>query len=138
MGALTVGGVDSGVLTVEEVAAPEGYAGFTGSRALTLAVEGLDVQQVAARDGPRSPCPPPKPLRVDGADAASGTAEADGPELPASPRVRASGSVGLLPKTGERPPRRSRLALESPGPAAILLAVAIAPLQAGEEDSRDE
>ena len=98
-GRVTVGGVDSGVLTVEEVAAPEGYAGFTGSRALTLAVEGLDVQQVAAAR-PTLAVSAAEPLRVDGADAASGTAEATvlNSRRPKGP-IEWLG--GLLPKTGD-------------------------------------
>lgn len=98
-GRVTIGGVDSGVLTVEEVAAPEGYAGFTGARELTLAVEGLDVQQVAAAR-PTLTVSAAEPLRIDGADAASGAAEATvlnnrKPEGPGG------WFGGLLPKTGE-------------------------------------
>lgn len=98
-GRVTVGGVDSGVLTVEEVAAPEGYAGFTGSRALTLAVEGLDVQQVAAAR-PTLAVSAAEPLRVDGADAASGAAEATvlNSRRPKGP-IEWLG--GLLPKTND-------------------------------------
>lgn len=98
-GRVTVGGVDSGVLTVEEVAAPEGYAGFTGSRALTLTVEGLDVQQVAAAR-PTLAVSAAEPLRVDGADAASGAAEATvlNSRRPKGP-IEWLG--GLLPKTGD-------------------------------------
>lgn len=98
-GRVMVGGVDSGVLTVEEVAAPEGYAGFTGSRALTLTVEGLDVQQVAAAR-PTLTVSAADPLRVDGVDAASGTAEATvlNSRKPSSPSEWLG---GLLPKTGE-------------------------------------
>ncbi len=110
-GRVTVGGVDSGVLTVEEVAAPEGYAGFTGSRALTLAVEGLDVEQVAAAR-PTLAVSAAEPLRVDGADAASGTAEATvlNSRKPSSPSEWLG---GLLPKTGE-------------GRLAVVLALAVA------------
>lgn len=98
-GRVTVGGVDSGVLTVEEIAAPEGYAGFTGSRALTLAVEGLDVQQVAAAR-PTLAVSAAEPLRVDGADAASGAAEAAvlNSRRPKGP-IEWLG--GLLPKTND-------------------------------------
>lgn len=98
-GRVMVGGVDSGVLTVEEVAAPEGYVGFTGARALTLAVEGLDVQQVAAAR-PTLTVSAAEPLRVDGADAASGTAAATvlNSRKPSSPSEWLG---GLLPKTGE-------------------------------------
>lgn len=98
-GRVAMGGVDSGVLTVEEVAAPEGYAGFTGSRALTLAVEGLDVQQVAAAR-PTLAVSAAEPLRVDGADAASGAAEAAvlNSRRPKGP-IEWLG--GLLPKTND-------------------------------------
>lgn len=98
-GRVTIDGVDSGVLTVEEVAAPEGYAGFTGARELTLAAEGLDVQQVAAAR-PTLTVSAAEPLRVDGADAASGTAEAT---VLNSRKPEGPGGWlgGLLPKTGE-------------------------------------
>lgn len=98
-GRVTIGGVDSGALTVEEVAAPEGYVGFTGARDLTLAVEGLDVQQVAAAR-PTLTVSAAEPLRVDGADAASGTAAATvlNSRKPSSPSEWLG---GLLPKTGE-------------------------------------
>ena len=98
-GRVTIDGVDSGVLTVEEVAAPDGYAGFTGSRALTLTVEGLDVQQVTAAR-PTLTVSAAEPLRVDGVDAASGAAEASvlNSRKPSSPSEWLG---GLLPKTGE-------------------------------------
>lgn len=98
-GRVTMGGVDSGVLTVEEVAAPEGYAGFAGARELILAVEGLDVQQVAAAR-PTLTVSAAEPLRVDGADAASGAAEATvlNSRRPKGP-IEWLG--GLLPKTGD-------------------------------------
>ena len=98
-GRLTMGGVDSGVLTVEEVSAPEGYAGFAGARELVLAVEGLDVQQVAAAR-PTLSVSAAEPLRVDGADAASGAAEATvlNSRRPKGP-IEWLG--GLLPKTGD-------------------------------------
>lgn len=98
-GRVTIGGVDSGVLTVEEVAAPEGYAGFTGARELALAVEGLDVKQVAAAR-PTLTLSAAEPLRVDGVDAASGAAEAS---VLNSRKPEGPGGWlgGLLPKTGE-------------------------------------
>ena len=98
-GRVTIGGVDSGVLTVEEVAAPEGYAGFTGARDLALAVEGLAVQQVAAAR-PTLTLSAAEPLRVDGVDAASGAAEA---AVLNSRKPEGPGGWlgGLLPKTGE-------------------------------------
>ena len=99
-GRVTIGGVDSGALTVEEVAAPAGYVGFTGARALTRAVAGLDVEQVAAAR-PTLTVSAEKPLRVDGADAASGAVEATvlNSAKPTSPGGWIS---GLLPKTGDR------------------------------------
>ena len=98
-GRVTMGGVDSGVLTVEEVSAPEGYAGFAGARELILAVEGLDVQQVAAAR-PTLTVSAAEPLRVDEADAASGAAEATilNSRRPKGP-IEWLG--GLLPKTGD-------------------------------------
>ena len=98
-GRVAMGGVDSGVLTVEEIAAPEGYAGFSGARELVLAVEGLDVQQVAAAR-PTLTVSAAEPLRVDGADAASGAAEATilNSRRPKGP-IEWLG--GLLPKTND-------------------------------------
>lgn len=98
-GRVTMGGVDSGVLTVEEVVAPEGYAGFSGARELVLAVEGLDVQQVAAAR-PTLSVSAAEPLRVDGADAASGAAEATVLNS-RRPRGPIEWLGGLLPKTGD-------------------------------------
>lgn len=98
-GRVAMGGVDSGVLTVEEVAAPKGYVGFAGARELVLAVEGLDVQQVAAAR-PTLTVSAAEPLRVDEADAASGAAEATvlNSRRPKGP-IEWLG--GLLPKTGD-------------------------------------
>lgn len=98
-GRVTVSGVDSGAFTVEEVAAPEGYAGFTGARSLTLTVEGLDVQQVAAAR-PTLTVSAAEPLRIDGADAASGAAEATVLNT-RKPEGLGGWFGGLLPKTGE-------------------------------------
>ena len=98
-GRVTVGGVDSGVLTVEEVAAPEGYAGFAGARELILAVEGLDVQQVAAAR-PTLTVSAAEPLRVDEADAASGAAEATILNF-RRPKGPIEWLGGLLPKTND-------------------------------------
>ena len=98
-GRVTMGGVDSGVLMVEEVAAPEGYVGFAGARELILAVEGLDVQQVAAAR-PTLTVSAAEPLRVDEADAASGAAE-----VTILNSRRPKGPIewlgGLLPKTND-------------------------------------
>lgn len=130
-GRVMVGGVDSGVLTVEEVAAPEGYAGFTGSRALTLTVEGLDVQQVAAAR-PTLTVSAADPLRVDGVDAASGAAEAT---VLNSRKPEGPGGWlgGLLPKTGE-----GRLVVAVALAAAGGLLAAASRLFGREGGSRDE
>ena len=130
-GRVMVGGVDSGVLTVEEVAAPDGYAGFTGSRALTLTVEGLDVQQVAAAR-PTLTVSAADPLRVDGVDAASGTAEAT---VLNSRKPEGPGGWlgGLLPKTGE-----GRLVVAVALAAAGGLLAAASRLFGREGGSRDE
>ena len=128
---MTIGGVDSGVLTVEEVAAPEGYAGFTGARELTLAVEGLDVQQVAAAR-PTLTLSVAEPLRVDGVDAASGAAEA---AVLNSRKPEGPGGWlgGLLPKTGE-----GRLAAASALAAAGILIAATSRLVGRGGGRRDE
>lgn len=99
-GRVAVSGVDSGALTVEEIAAPENYVGFTGARSLALAVEGLDVEQVAAAR-PTLTVSADKPLRVDGADAASGAVEV---AVLNSPKPSSPGEwlAGLLPETGDR------------------------------------
>ena len=130
-GRVTIGGVDSGVLTVEEVAAPEGYAGFTGARELTLAVEGLDVQQVAAAR-PTLTLSAAEPLRVDGVDAASGAAEA---AVLNSRKPEGPGGWlgGLLPKTGE-----GRLAAASALAAAGILIAATSRLVGRGGGGRDE
>lgn len=47
-GHVELSGVDAGVYTVEEVAAPKGYTAFEGKRTVTVTAEGLDVKQVAA------------------------------------------------------------------------------------------
>ena len=116
-GRVAVSGVDSGTLTVEEVAAPEGYVGLTGARALALAIEGLDVQQVAAAR-PTLTISAEDPLFIDGADAASGTVEAT---IPNSQEPSGPGEwfKGLFPKTGDR----CLVALSAIAVAGILLVV---------------
>lgn len=99
-GCVTIGGVDSGTLTVEEVAAPEGFVGFTGARALTLAIEGLDVQQVAAAK-PTLTVSAEDPLLVDGVDASSGVVESTVLNSP-KPSNPSEWFGGLFPKTGDR------------------------------------
>lgn len=99
-GCVTIDGVDSGTLTVEEVAAPEGFVGFTGARALTLAIEGLDVQQVAAAN-PTLTVSAEDPLLVDGVDAGSGVVESTVLNSP-KPTTPSEWFGGLFPKTGDR------------------------------------
>ena len=99
-GCVTINGVDSGTLMVEEVAAPEGFVGFAGARALTLAIEGLDVQQVAAAK-PTFTVSVEDPLLVDGVDAGSGVIEST--VLNSSkPTTPSEWFGGLFPKTGDR------------------------------------
>ena len=99
-GCVTISGVDSGTLMVEEVAAPEGFVGFAGARALTLAIEGLDVQQVAAAK-PTFTVSVEDPLLVDGVDAGSGVIEST---VLNSPKLTTPSEWfgGLFPKTGDR------------------------------------
>lgn len=99
-GCVTIDGVDSGTLTVEEVAAPEGFVGFTGARALTLAIEGLDVQQVAAAN-PTLTVSAEDPLLVDGVDAGSGVVESTVLNSP-KPTTPSEWFGGFFPKTGDR------------------------------------
>lgn len=99
-GCVTIDGVDSGTLMVEEVAAPEGFVGFTGARALTLAIEGLDVQLVAAAK-PTLTVSAEDPLLVDGVDAGSGVVESTVLNSP-KPSNPSEWLGGLFPKTGDR------------------------------------
>lgn len=99
-GCVTISGVDSGTLMVEEVAASEGFVGFTGARALTLAIEGLDVQQVAAAK-PTFTVSVEDPLLVDGVDAGSGVIESTVLNSP-KPTTPSEWFGGLFPKTGDR------------------------------------
>lgn len=99
-GCVTIDGVDSGTLMVEEVAAPEGFVGFAGARALTLAIEGLDVQQVAAAK-PTLTVSAEDPLLVDGVDAGSGVVESTVLNSP-KPTTPSEWFGGLFPKTGDR------------------------------------
>lgn len=99
-GCVTIDGVDSGTLMVEEVAAPEGFVGFAGARTLTLAIEGLDVQQVAAAK-PTLTVSAEDPLLVDGVDAGSGVVESTVLNSP-KPTTPSEWFGGLFPKTGDR------------------------------------
>ena len=73
-GHVELSGVDAGVYTVEEVAAPKGYTAFEGKRTVTVTSEGLDVKQVAAAK-PKVTVSAESPLRVDTADVGTGSIE---------------------------------------------------------------
>ena len=89
-------GVDAGVYTVEEVAAPKGYTAFGGKRTVTVTAEGLDVKQVAAAK-PKVTVSVESPLRVDAADAGTGSIELSVLNTPSKEVSR-----GLMPSTGDR------------------------------------
>ena len=89
-------GVDAGVYTVEEVTAPKGYTAFEGKRAVTVASEGLDVKQVAAAK-PKVTVSVESPLRVDAADAGTGSIELSVINTPSKETIR-----GFMPSTGDR------------------------------------
>ena len=89
-------GVDAGVYTVEEVAAPKGYTAFEGKRAVTVTAEGLDVKQVAAAK-PKATVSAESPLRVDTADAGTGSIELSVLNTPSKEASR-----GFMPSTGDR------------------------------------
>ena len=95
-GHVELSGVDAGVYTVEEVAAPKGYAAFEGKRTVTVASEGLDVKQVAAAK-PKVTVSAESPLRVDTADAGMGSIELSVLNTPSKEASR-----GFMPSTGDR------------------------------------
>ena len=89
-------GVDAGVYTVEEVAAPKGYTAFEGKRTVTVTAEGLDVKQVAAAK-PKVTVSAESPLRVDTADAGTGSIGLSVLNTPSKEASR-----GFMPSTGDR------------------------------------
>ena len=89
-------GVDAGVYTVEEVAAPKGYTAFEGKRTVTVTSGGLDVKQVAAAK-PKVTASAESPLRVDTADAGTGSIELSVLNTPSKEASR-----GFMPSTGDR------------------------------------
>ena len=89
-------GVDAGVYTVEEIAAPKGYTAFEGKRMVTVTAEGLDVKQVAAAK-PKVTVSAESPLRVDTADAGTGSIELSVLNTPSKEASR-----GFMPSTGDR------------------------------------
>ena len=95
-GHVELNGVDAGVYTVEEVAAPKGYTAFEGKRAVTVTAEGLDVKQVAAAK-PKVTVSAESPLRVDVADAGTGLIELSVLNTPSKEASR-----GFMPSTGDR------------------------------------
>ena len=111
-------GVDAGVYTVEEVAAPKGYTAFEGKRTVTVAAEGLDVKQVTAAK-PKVTVSVESPLRVDAADAGTGSIELSVLNTPSKEVSR-----GFIPSTGDRT-LVLVAALAAIGVAAIVAALVI-------------
>ena len=111
-------GVDAGVYTVEEVAAPKGYTAFEGKRTVTVTAEGLDVKQVAAAK-PKVTVSVESPLRVDTADAGTGSIELSVLNTPSKEANR-----GFMPSTGDRTLVLVAV-LAAIGVAAIFVALAI-------------
>ena len=95
-GRVELNGVDAGVYTVEEVAPPKGYTAFEGKRTVTIAADGLDVKQVAAAK-PKITVSAESPLRVDTADAGTGSIELSVLNAPSKEASR-----GFMPSTGDR------------------------------------
>ena len=117
-GHVELSGVDAGVYTVEEVAAPKGYATFEGKRTVTVTAEGLDVKQVAAAK-PKVTVSVESPLRVDTADAGTGSIELSVLNTPSKEASR-----GFMPSTGDRT-LALVAALAAIGVAAIVIALVI-------------
>ena len=95
-GHVELSGVDAGVYTVEEIAAPKGYTAFEGKRTVTVTAEGLDVKQVATAK-PKVTVSAENPLRVDTADARTGSIELSVLNTPSKEAGR-----GFMPSTGDR------------------------------------
>ena len=95
-GRVELNGVDAGVYTVEEIAAPKGYTAFEGKRTVTVTAEGLDVKQVAAAK-PKVTVSAESPLRVDAADAGTGSIELSVLNTPSKEASR-----GFMPSTGDK------------------------------------
>lgn len=117
-GRVGLNGVDAGVYTVEEVAAPKGYTAFEGKRTVTIAADGLDVKQVAAAK-PKVTVSVESPLRVDAADAGTGSIELSVLNTPSKEAGR-----GFMPSTGDRT-LVLVAALAAVGVAAIVAALVI-------------
>ena len=95
-GRVGLNGVDEGVYTVEEVAAPKGYTAFEGKRTVTVTADGLDVKQVTSAK-PKVTVSAESPLRVDAADAGTGSIELSVLNTPSKEAGR-----GFMPSTGDR------------------------------------
>ena len=117
-GRVELNGVDTGVYTVEEVAAPKGYTTFEGKRTVTIAADGLDVKQVASAK-PKVTVSAESPLRVDAANAGTGSIELSVLNTPSKEASR-----GFMPSTGDRT-LVLVAALAAIGVAAIVAALAI-------------
>ena len=117
-GHVELSGVDAGVYTVEEIAAPKGYTAFEGKRTVTVAAEGLDVKQVAAAK-PKVIVSVESPLRVDTADAGTGSIELSVLNTPSKEASR-----GFMPSTGDRT-LALVAALAAIGVVAIVVALVI-------------
>ena len=111
-------GADADVYTVEEIAAPKGYTAFGGKRTVTVTAEGLDVKQVAAAK-PKVTVSVESPLRVDAADAGTGSIELSVLNTPSKEVSR-----GFMPSTGDRT-LVLVAALAAIGVAAIVVALVI-------------
>ena len=117
-GRVELNGVDAGVYTVEEVAAPKGYAAFEGKRTVTVTADGLDVKQVASAK-PKVTVSAESPLRVDTANAGTGSIELSVLNTPSK-----EASQGFMPSTGDRT-LALVAALAAIGVAAIVAALVI-------------
>ena len=117
-GHVALSGVDAGIYTVEEVAAPKGYTTFEGKRTVTVTSEGLDVKQVAAAK-PKVTVSAESPLRVDTADAGTGSIELSVLNTPSKEASR-----GFMPSTGDRTLVLVAV-LAAIGAAAIVVALVI-------------
>lgn len=117
-GHVELSGVDAGVYTVEEIAAPKGYTAFEGKRTVTVTAEGLDVKQVATAK-PKVTVSVENPLRVDTADARTGSIELSVLNTPSKEAGR-----GFMPSTGDRT-LVLVMGLAAIGVAAIVVALVI-------------
>ncbi len=131
-GRVSARGVDAGAFTVEEVAAPQGYAAFDGQRTVTLSV-GLDAEHVV-HSRIDADVKAESPLRADSFDAAGGAAEVSVLDTPGSttPGGGTGGSAGgnpvvsaiasHLPKTGDATSYALAVGLVVAGALLIVLA----------------